>query len=161
MIHVIRHYQLLEEIYTQYINRIHKDVNDLLSVVIILVTDVHGGKKVFLNVITMNDIGKKSHVLKHSHGGCVVGFLDKNLHELSIWNRPRSVLSFILHKSIFLHFVHHGKKIYEKYINTDDRTNILMMMGVVFFQNKRLEIFIIRNIRRHVEIDVMFFPPHI
>ena len=117
-------------------------------------------KTVFLNGITMNDIGKKSHVLKHSHGGCVVGVLDKKLHELSIWNRPRSVLSFILHKSIFLHFVHYGTNFYEKYINTDDRTNILMMMGVVFFQNRRIKSFIIK-ISGDTEIDVMLFATHI
>ena len=29
----------------------------------------------------MNDIGKIAHVLKHSHGRCVVGVLDKILYE--------------------------------------------------------------------------------
>ena len=51
MIHVLRHWQLLEEIYTQdiiFLNDVHKDVNDLLSVIIILVTYIHGGEKVFL-----------------------------------------------------------------------------------------------------------------
>ena len=28
---------------------------------------------------------------------------------------------FFLHKSIFLHFVHHGTKFYDKYIKPDDR----------------------------------------
>ena len=59
----------------------------------------------------MDDIGKRAHVLKHSHGRCVVSAFDKNLHEVSIWAGPRAVLSFILHKSIFLHFVHYGKNI--------------------------------------------------
>ena len=58
--------------------------------------------------MAMNDIGKISHVLKHSHVRWVFGDLDKILHKGSIWDGIRAVLSFILHKSIFLNFVHHG-----------------------------------------------------
>ena len=39
----------------------------------------------FLNVMAMNDIGKRAHGLKHSHGRCVVGAFDKILHEGFIW----------------------------------------------------------------------------
>ena len=92
--------------------------------IIILGTDVHGVKSVFLNGKTMNDIGKRAHVIKHSHGRCVVGAFDKILHGGYIWNVPRSVPSFILQKYIFLHFVHYGTKFCDKYINTDDRKNI-------------------------------------
>ena len=35
--------------------------------------------------MTMNDIGKISHVLKHTQGRCVVGTFDKILHEGHIW----------------------------------------------------------------------------
>ena len=69
----------------------------------------------------MNDIVKRAHVMKNSHGRCVVGAHDKILHEGYIWTGHRSVLSFILHKSIFLHFVHHGKIFYDKYITSYDR----------------------------------------
>ena len=69
----------------------------------------------------MNDIGKRAHVLNHSQGRCVVGASDKNLHEGFICNEHRSVLSFILHKSILLHFVHHGTIFYDKYITSDDK----------------------------------------
>ena len=31
-----------------------------------------------------------------------------------------------------------------------------MMVGVVFFQNKWSEIFTIKNIKRHILIDIMF-----
>ena len=58
----------------------------------------------------MNDIVKRAHVLKHSHGRCVIGFFDKILHEGSLWTGCRTLISFILHKSIFLHFVHNGPK---------------------------------------------------
>ena len=86
----------------------------------------------------MNDIGEELHVLKNPHRRYVVGASDNILYEVSIWTGPRSVLSFILHKSIFIHFIHHGTKIYEKYINNDDREKKLMMMGVVFNQNRRI-----------------------
>ena len=34
--------------------------------------------------MTMNDIGKRAHALKHSHRRCVVGAFDKILNEGSI-----------------------------------------------------------------------------
>ena len=57
-------------IYTRHpknLNDVQKGVNYLLSVIIILGTDVNGGKTVFLNGMTKNDIGETAHVLKHSH----------------------------------------------------------------------------------------------
>ena len=59
------------------LNHVHKDSKDLLSVIIILGTDIHGDETVFLNGEKMNDIGKRAHVLKHSHGRCVIGSFDK------------------------------------------------------------------------------------
>ena len=85
----------------------------------------------------MNDVGKRAHVLKHSHRRCVIGAFDKHLHEGYIWTGPRSAISFILHKSIFLHFVHHDTNFYEKIYNLLTEGNILMLMGVVFFQKKK------------------------
>ena len=61
-------------LYTRHpknLNHVHKDSKDILSVIIILGTDVNGGEKVFNDVENMNDIGKRAHVLKHSHGRCV------------------------------------------------------------------------------------------
>ena len=40
----------------------------------------------------MNDIGKRVHVLKNSHGRCVIGALDKILHEGFIWTGNRGIL---------------------------------------------------------------------
>ena len=69
----------------------------------------------------MNDIGKRAHVLKYSHGRFVVGAFDKILHEGSIWTVHRAVLSFILQKYIFIHLVHHGTIFYDKHITSYDR----------------------------------------
>ena len=74
-------------------NHVQKDSNDLLSVIIILGTYVHGRETVFNDGGNMNAIGKRAHVLKHSHGRCVVGTFDKNLHEGSIWTGHIFVLS--------------------------------------------------------------------
>ena len=104
-----------------------------------------------LNGITKNGIGKIEHVLKHSYGKCVMGDFGKNLYEGSIWNGYRDVLSFILHKSALLHFVHHGTKFYNICIKYEYR-NKLMMMWVLLNQKRRLEIFIIQNISRLIEI---------
>ena len=112
------------------LNDLHKDSKDLLSVIIILGTDVNGDETVFNDGENMNDIGKGAHVLKHSHGRCVIGAFDKILHEGSIWTGRRAVPSFILHKSIFLHFVHNGTNFYDKYISSKNKIDILMMVGV-------------------------------
>ena len=79
-------------------NHLHKDSNNLSSAIIILVTDVHGGETVFNDGEKMNDIEKRAHVLKYSHGWCVVCDFDKILHEISIWTGHIDVLPFILHK---------------------------------------------------------------
>ena len=59
------------------LNHVHKDSNNILSVIIILGKKVHGGKPFFNNEKKMNDIGKRAHVLNNSHGRCVVGAFDK------------------------------------------------------------------------------------
>ena len=115
---------IVSNLFTKYqniLNHVHKNSNDILPVIIILRNNVHGGETVFYDGVNMNDIGKRAHVLKHSHGKCVVGAFDKYLHEVSIWTGHRSSLSFILHKSIFIYFVHHGTGFYEKYITSDHR----------------------------------------
>ena len=63
------------------INHVHKDSNNILSVIIILGTNYHGGKTFFYDGVNMSDILKKAHSLKHSHGRCVVGALDNKIHE--------------------------------------------------------------------------------
>ena len=85
-------------IHPKNINNSHKDSNYIMSVIIILGTNAHGGEIVFYDGKKINDIGKRAHVLKHSHGRCVVGAFDKISHEGSIWTFQRAVLSFILHK---------------------------------------------------------------
>ena len=66
--------------------------------IIILGTDVNGGETVLYDGENMNEIGKRAHVLKHSHGRSVIGSFDKILHDGSIWTGHRAVLLFILHK---------------------------------------------------------------
>ena len=99
--------------------------------------------------------GKRAHVLNHSYGRCVIGAFDKNLHEGSIWTGHRAVLLFILHKSIFLHFVHNGTRFYDKYTSSKIRKYILMMTGVEFSPNKWLERCTIQNINLLIQIDIM------
>ena len=65
--------------HTQNSNHVHKYSNDIISVIIIFVRDVHGGEIVFKNRMSMNDIGKRKNFLKHSHANCVVGAFDKTL----------------------------------------------------------------------------------
>ena len=48
--------------------------------IIILGIDVHSGDSVFKNGMTMGDIEKRTNVIKHSRGRCVVGTFDKQFH---------------------------------------------------------------------------------
>ena len=41
-------------------------------------------KQFFYDGENMNDIGKRAHVLKYSHGSCVIDSFDNILHESSI-----------------------------------------------------------------------------
>ena len=80
------------------LNHVQKDSKDLLSVMIILGTNVNCGEPVFYDGENLNDIGKTAHILKHSHGRCVIGYFNNFLHECSIWTCHRDVLLSILHK---------------------------------------------------------------
>ena len=108
-------------IHVKNLNHVQKYSKDILSVIIILGTDVNGGETFFYDGDNMNDIGKRAHALKHSHRRFVFVYFDKSLHEFSIWTGHRAVLSFILHKSIFLHFAHNGTRFYDKYILSKNR----------------------------------------
>ena len=124
--------------HSKNLNHVHKDSNNLLSVIIILGTNSHGGETVFYDGDNMKDIWKRAHVLKHSHGRCMVCTFDKNLHEGSIWTGHRAVLYFILHRSIFLQFVHQGTRFYDKYITSDDRKKYIDDDGSGVFPKQKV-----------------------
>ena len=79
-----------------------------------------------------------NHLLKHSHGRCVIGYFDKILHEGSTWTGHRAVLSFILHKSRFLHFVHNGPRFYEKYISSKNKKQYIVDDGSGVFPKQEV-----------------------
>ena len=70
----------------------------------------------FFYGMNINGIGKRAYTLNHSRGRFVFGAFDKNLHEGSICTGHKAVISYILHKSIFLYFVHNGTRFYDIYI---------------------------------------------
>ena len=58
--------------------------------------------------------------------------------ESSIWTGHRAVISFILHKSIFIHFLHHGTRFYYSYITSDDRKKYIDDDGGVVFPKQKV-----------------------
>ena len=72
-----------------------------------------------------NDRGKRAHNIIHSHGMFVMGSFDNKNYEICFWTWHGVLLSFIVHKSIFNHFVHHGTKFYIRYIKYFTRTSLL------------------------------------
>ena len=69
---------------------------------------------------------------------CVVGAFEFFLHKGSIWTGPRDVLSFILHQSIFLHFLHHGTIFYYKNITSDDKNKYIDDGGSRIFLKQKV-----------------------
>ena len=103
-------------------NYVHKYGKELLSVIIKLGTNVSGGDTVFYHGVLYSDMGKRSRFLKHLHARCVVGPFERYFHEASLWGGNRSVISFIIHKSIMINFFHRGGIFYNAYIKSDIRT---------------------------------------
>ena len=74
-------------LYTRHVknlNHVQKYSKYILSEIIILGKDANGCETVFYDGDNMNDIGKRAHVLKHSHVRCAIGSFDKILHGGSI-----------------------------------------------------------------------------
>ena len=67
----------LYTIHQKNLDYVQKYSNDLISVIIILGTYVNCGENKFHDGNNINDIVKRVHVLKHSHGRCVIGDFDK------------------------------------------------------------------------------------
>ena len=68
----------------------------------------------------------------------VIGSFDKVLHEGLIWTGHRYVLLFILHKSIFLHFLHNGTIFYDKYISSKHRKIYIDDGGIGVFPKQQV-----------------------
>ena len=87
-------------------NHVYKDSINLLSVIIILGKTFHGGETFFYDGTNMNYIGKRAHVLNHSHvlirvpgtQSCITSLkvirakpqsMTKKYHKVRPLNRPR------------------------------------------------------------------------
>ena len=55
------------------LNHIHKDTNDLVSVIITLGKNITGGDTVFYDGNRTCDIGNRIHIIKNSHGRMIFG----------------------------------------------------------------------------------------
>ena len=94
----------------------------------------------------MNDIGKREHVINHSQRRCVVGAFDKSLHKVYIWTVTGAVYPLSSINQYISNFYITVRNFMTNIENMMTEINILMMMGVVFFQNKMLDSFIMQNI---------------
>ena len=75
----------------------------------------------------------KYHMFLIIHTKGVFCALHKFLHKGYICTRTRAVLSLSLHKSIFLKFLHHGTKMYDKYIKSENRNKYIDDDGTGIF----------------------------
>ena len=67
-------------------NHMHKDVKDLVSVIITLGKDISGGDTVFYDGVKSSDFGSRAHILKHLHGRIVFGPFGNVFHEGTLWS---------------------------------------------------------------------------
>ena len=102
-------------------NHVHKYQNGLLYDIITLGTNVSGDNTVFNNGIRVYNLGQRAHALKHLHRRYIVGPFEKLFHGDTLRIGNRAVISFIFHKSIFLHFHCKGDVFYNRYINKEDK----------------------------------------
>ena len=110
------------------LNHIHKDAKDLVSVIITVGKYISGGDTVFYIGLKTYYFESRAHILKLLHGRIIFGPFEKVFHEVTLWSGYRAVISFILTNQIFAHFFCHGDRFYNRYINTADKKNILIMM---------------------------------
>ena len=87
----------------------------------------------------MSNLVKRAPVFKHSRVRFVVGSFDKNTHEGSICNGSISVISCIIPKNIFLHFVYYGRIFMTNILKYKTEQDTLIMMKVVEDQNNSIE----------------------
>ena len=60
------------------LNHVHKDIKDLVSVIITLGKDISGGDTLFYDGVKPSDFASRSHILKHLHGRIVFGPFEKS-----------------------------------------------------------------------------------
>ena len=80
----------------------HKDMKDLVSVIITLGKDIIGGETVFYDIVKSCDFGNRAYILKHSHGRMVFGPFEKKIHKGTLWSGYRAVISFIVMQISFM-----------------------------------------------------------
>ena len=98
-------------------NHVNKDGNDLVYVIITLITSIIGGYKVFYDGVKQTDLGKRAHVLKYLHDRIIMGTFEIFFHEGSLWRGHISVISFIISKQIFVNLIRHGDQFHNQYLN--------------------------------------------
>ena len=82
---------------------------------------------------------KEANGLKYSHGRYVVVALYRTFHKGFMYTGHRSVISFIQHQSIFIHFVHYDTEFYYIYTNTQHRTRYIDDDGSVVRPKKTIK----------------------
>ena len=67
----------------------------------------------FFNGMKINGLVKRSCLLKHSHGECVIGESYWIFYEGFMWTGQRVVISSLIYKSIVFNFLQNGNEFYE------------------------------------------------
>ena len=145
-------------LYTRHsknLNHVHKDSKDILSVILILRTNFNGGETVFNDGENMNDIVKITHLLKHSHGRCVIFLLIKLYIKSLFGTVIKLFYSLSSTNQYFFTLCRMVQDFMKIYISSKNKKNILMMTGVYFSPNKRVERGAVQNIDLLIQIHIV------
>ena len=99
-------------------NSVNKDIKDLVSVIIALVTNISRRGHSFYDGVIHTGVGKIDHFLKHLHGRIIMGTFEIFLHEGYLWRGHKEVIYFIPTKTYVVNFILHGDQFYNQYIKS-------------------------------------------
>ena len=89
-------------------NHIHKDLHDVVSLIVMVGKDITGGATHYYD-----DTGKVVQTVPFEHGRYQVCEFDKVWHAGEQWQGKRGIISFYLNREIMEHFARYGTAKYE------------------------------------------------
>ena len=89
-------------------NHIHKDLHDVVSLIVMVGKDITGGATHYYD-----DTGKVVQTVPFEHGRYQVCEFDKVWHASEQWQGKRGIISFYLNREIMEHFARYGTAKYE------------------------------------------------
>ena len=93
-------------------NHIHKDKNDLCSIILMVGDNITGGNTLYYKEKVPLMDSDIQHSESFCHGKFQVGPFNKIYHAGEAWRGPRGIISFYINRQMYDHFKKYGTNIY-------------------------------------------------